>query len=129
MKLTHTILIQAFIDHAGKRALFKDDNTQATVTTETFEKQANSSLSIEPSAIESITFGDITLVKGFYVEVSDACNIRINGSMDPIKLVRASDVTKAKFFIEAEINQITIENLSTEDKLTGVYILWGDPVV
>jgi len=129
MRLRHTVRVQAALDTQMKRALFNDDATLSQVQTDTFTKQANSVLSIPAASIESLSFGDVTLVKGLYLEVDQDALVRINGSTDAIQLRKASGVAKAKLFLEADINQVTVENPVADAALTGVYVIWGDPTV
>jgi hypothetical protein len=129
MRLRHTVRVQAALDTQMKRALFNDDATLSQVQTDTFTKQANSVLSIPAASIESLSFGDVTLVKGLYLEVDQDALVRINGSTDAIQIRKASGVGKAKLFLEADINQVTVENPVADAALTGVYVIWGDPTV
>lgn len=127
MRLKHTVQVQAALDTSMRRALFKDDLTSATVQTDAWTKQANSVLSVEPGGLESLSFGDVTLVRGLYLEVDGNARVRLNGASDPIQLTKASDVSKAKLFVEAELTQITVENPSGDTVITGVWVIWGDP--
>jgi len=129
MRLKHTVQVQAALDAAMKRALFKDDVAAATVQTDSFTGQANSVLSIAPATLESLSFGDVTLVRGLYLEVDLDAKVRLNGSTDVIQLRKAADGTKAKLFIEAEITAVTVENPGAESILTGVFVVWGDPTI
>lgn len=128
MRLKHVVQVQLYQDTAGKRTLYADETTPATTDTSDYQRQANSLLSIEPDGLESLSFGDVTLVRGFYLEVDQEAKVRLNGAMDPIQLRIAVGATKAKLFLEGEITQVTVEN-PAEDTLSGVFVCWGDPTV
>jgi hypothetical protein len=128
MRLKHTVRVQAALDTAMKRSLFNDDVTLSQVQTDGFASQANSILSIAAEGSESLSFGDVTLVKGLYLEVDQEALVHLNGSADAIQLRKATGATKAKLFVEADITEVEIENPSTTAVLTGVYVAWGDPI-
>lgn len=125
MRVRHTVQVEIARDSDMKRKLFSDDAQLSKVVIDTFQRQANSGLSIDVSSVESLSFGDVTLVKGLYLETSGDCLVRINGSLDPIPMKKSNGV--AKLFVEADISAVTVENESTEDTLTGIYCVWGDP--
>ena len=128
MRLKTTVRVQAFLDTTTmKRALFNDDATLSQTQTDGFAKQANSVLAVDPLATESLSFGDVTLVKGIYLETDLEAVIRINGG-DPIQMRKAVGASKAKLFLEADINQVTVENTDDTVELTGFYACWGDPI-
>jgi hypothetical protein len=94
-----------------------------------FDNQMNSSLQIAAAGSQSLTFGDVTAVKGFYLEVNQDCLVTINGGT-PIQLRRhptATTTTKARFVIEADISSILVDNAAGVTELTGQYVAWGDP--
>jgi len=125
MRVKHTVLVEIARDADMKRKLFSDDPQLSQVVIDTFAHQANSHLSIDPSATESLNFGDVTLVKGLYLETSVDCLVRVNGAVDAIPMKKSNG--SAKLFLEADISEVTVENTSTEDTLTGIYCVWGDP--
>lgn len=128
MRLKHQVRIQVALDTGMKRSLFSDDATLSQVSTDSFAKEANSVLDIPAATTESLSFGDITLVKGLYLEVDQDAVVRLNGSTDPIQLRKATGVGKAKLFIEADLTAVTVENPVADAALTGFYVVWGDPV-
>lgn len=129
MRLKHTVRVQAALDQQMKRALFNDDATLSQTVIDTFTKQANSVLAIAASSSESLSFGDVTAVKGLYLEVDQNAKVRLNGSTDFIQLRKASGATKAKLFLECDLSQVTVENPVADAALTGVWVVWGDPTV
>ncbi len=131
IQVTHKIVLQISLDTAEKRKLFFLEDDQASeVTSVGYDQQASSNLNIATSGTESLGFGDLTDVRGIYLEVSQECNVRINGSPDNIPLKLPAGVTespKAKLFLEADINAVVVENLSASAVLIGTYCVWGDP--
>ena len=128
MRLKHTIQLQVALDTTMRRALFKDDPTLSQVVIDTYAGQSNSILSVEPLATEPITFGDVTLVRGLYLEVDGEAKVYLNGEPTAIQMKIAPEGTKAKLFVEAEVTALSIENTSDTATLTGVFCCWGDPV-
>ena len=66
-------------------------------------------------------------MKGMYLEAEAECKVRLNGSLDSIEVKPAESGKPAKFFLEADINQVEVENPSADTELKGVYVFWGDP--
>jgi hypothetical protein len=126
MRLKHTVQVQLSQDADAKRKLYSDDATSAQTDTSGFEKQANSLLAIDPAGLEDLKFGDVTLVKGIYLEVNRDAIVRLNGGTEAIQLRKAPDASVAKLFLEADLTQVTVEN-PTSEALSGVYVVWGDP--
>jgi hypothetical protein len=107
--------------------MWDPDVSLAEVVTDAFEKQTNGNFAVPVLATESLPLGDVELVKGMYFETNDDCRIRLNGSLDSLDLKVSEPGNPAKLFLEANINQVDVENLSASDILTGVYVFWGDP--
>lgn len=129
MRLKHTVQVQLSQDQDMRRKLYSDDLASVAQTdTSGFARQANSMLNIEPSGIENLTFGDVTLVRGLYLEVDKEAKVRLNGATDALQLRIADGASVAKLFLECEITQVTVEN-PAEDTLSGVYVVWGDPTI
>ena len=129
MRLKTTVQVQMTQDDAGKRKLYSDDATAAASDTTGYQRGANSLISIDPETTEAMAFGDVSLVRGMYLEVDQDALVRLNGSGDALQMRVASGVGKAKLFLETEVTEVTIENVSTDTALTGVFVCWGDPTV
>jgi hypothetical protein len=127
IRVDHTVAPQISRDTNQKLRLFFPDLASEAVSIDQFETAANSVLSLAPLAVEALGFGDITDVRGMYLEVNQNCSLKLNGAVDAIPVKLAPNASKAKVFLEADINQIQVENLSTTEVLSGVYVLWGDP--
>lgn len=127
IRVSHTVSVRTSRDTDYKKAMWYPDVTLAEVVIDGYEKQANGNFSIPVSDTEVLPFGDIDLVRGMYLEADAACKVRLNGSLDAITLAPAEAGTPAKLFLEAEINQVEVENESASTILTGVFVFWGDP--
>lgn len=127
IRVDHTVTPQISRDTAQKQKLFFPDIGEEAVSHATFEKSSNNILSLDASAVESLSFGDVDDVRGLYLEVSGDCYLRINGSTDNIPVKLPPSGTRAKVFLEADVTAVEVQNLSTTDALTGVYCVWGDP--
>lgn len=123
IRLKHILAVQASRDTAGRKKLFYQDTEVEAVTIDTFDHIQSGNLSIPPGDEESLGFGQVNQAKGLFLEVSGDCNLTLNGAATPIPLEVSGST--AKFFIEATLTSIQIENTSAEDTLTGVYALWG----
>lgn len=127
IRVSHTVAVRTSRDTEYKKAMWDPDVTLSEVILDIFEKQVNGNLSVAVSSSEQISFGDIDVVKGAYLEFDTDCLVRLNGSVDSIAVRTAESGKAAKFFLEADISQIEVENQSSSTVLTGVYVLWGDP--
>lgn len=128
IRVDHTVAPQISRDTAQKLRLFFPDLSSEAVSIDQFAGAATSVLSLAASAVETISFGDVTDVRGFYLEVNGDCYLRVNGSVDNIPITLAPNASVAKVFLEVDITEIQIQNISTTELLTGVYCLWGDPI-
>jgi hypothetical protein len=128
IRVKHTVVARTSRDTDFKLAMFNPDVDQLEIITDDFDKAANSNLAVPVSTKESLSFGDVDDVRGIMLEVSAACKLYINGSTDAIDMVLSGATSApAKFFLEASISQIEVENESADTVLTGVYVIWGDP--
>ena len=127
MRLTHTIVVQASRDTAGKRRLFWTESGTEAEQIDTLDGCASSVFSLLPSAVDTLALGEVVDVRGLLLEVSGECYLRLNGGVQNIHLRPAPDADTARCLIEAEISEIVLQNLSATDVLSGVLCVWGDP--
>ena len=131
IRVQHIVALQISRDTAGKQKLFYPETSEETLVIDGFDGEAHNTISIAASGTEAINLGDVSTVRGLYVEVDRDCNLRLNGSSDNIPLKVAPGVTaggdRAKVFLEASITEAEIENLDATNPLTGVTVVWGDP--
>lgn len=127
IRVSHTVAVRTSRDTEYKQAMWYPDVTLAEKVLDGFEKQTNGNFSIPATASEYLSFVDVEAVRGMYLEVDLECSLRLNGSLDAIELKPAESGVPAKFFLEAVITEVLIQNPSTTSPLTGVVVFWGDP--
>lgn len=125
MRIKHTVLLRLARDTEMRRLLFSDDSQLAEVVIDDYQRHAQGHIAIANAATESLSFGDVTEVKGVYLELDQDATVRLNGSLDGIVLAKPPGGTVAKLFLEATITAVEIENTSGA-ALTGLYVVWGD---
>jgi hypothetical protein len=125
MRIKHTVLLRMARDTDMRRQLFYDDSQLAEVIIDDYEHEAQGHVAIAASSTGTLSFGDITEVRGLYLELDQDATVRLNGSLDDIVLAIPPGGSVAKFFIEATITAVEIENTGTEE-LSGLYVFWGD---
>ena len=127
IRVSHTVVVRTSRDTDFKKAMWNPDVDLAEVVIDTFDAQSNGILAVPVSSSVVLSFGGVTLVKGMYLEAATECLVRLNGSVDSIAMKPAESGKPAKLFLEADINQVEVENPSADTVLDGVYVFWGDP--
>jgi hypothetical protein len=127
IRVKHVVTLQISRDTEGQRKLYWSDEVSDQVVIDSLEKSAGSMLAVEPSAIETLTFGDVADVRGLYLEVNAVCLVRLNGGVQSIPLEPAPEAAAAKLFFEGPLTGVEVQNTSTTDALIGLYVVWGDP--
>lgn len=126
MRIKHKVNPRISEDSAGKDMLFGLDDALAEVTIDTHTHQVNGHFSVAVGATEALSFGDVAVVRGAYLEVGADCSLYLNGSLDAILIKLAPGAAKAKFFIEATLTQVQLKATGAV-ALTGKACFWGDP--
>lgn len=124
IRVTHKVRPQIYADTNKKNVLFAPDDTLSEVVIDSFTKHSSNNISVAASASENLPLGDITAIKGMYLQVDADCTVKLNGGTETIQL-RAQGTTSpsAKLFIEADINQVNVTAGSAI--LNGTICLWG----
>jgi len=127
IRIKHKVRPQIAEDTAMKNLLYGPDDTLSEVTIDSYVRQTSGKISIAQNTNEDVPLGDITAVKGFFLQVNGDCQIKINGSADAIQVRKATDanVDWAKFFIEADISQVNI-TAPADSAISGTFCAWGD---
>lgn len=125
MRVRHRVVLTITKDADGKIKRFAPDDTLSEVVLDGFTKYTSGDFSVETEADELLSLGDITAVRGVYLEASADCTLEINGG-DAITLRIGKDDALAKVFMEADITSLRVGNPSETTVLTGTYALWGD---
>jgi len=123
IQVKHSVLLQISRDADGKKKLFYPDTND--VIHSGFDNQTNGSLTIAATSSESLSFGDVTDVRGILIELSGDALVRLNGGTDDIPMTLAPSATKCQFFLEGDLNAVVIENEGAT-VITGVFCVWGD---
>lgn len=129
LRIDHKILVQISTDTAqkNKRFFHEDDTSHATSIT-TLDLEVSGELSIADAATKQLDFGALTDARGFYMEVTAPCNVRLNSGVQDIPVAFAPGKTVAKVFWEGAVTSIRIENtVGDASVLTGSYTIWGEP--
>ena len=124
IRVKHNVLLQISRDTLEKKKQFFPDANEVILAA--FDSQSNGTLAIPATTSLTLDFGEVTDVRGLYIEVSADVVVRINGSLTNLPITLASDATKGQLFLESNISAVIIENESAT-AITGVYALWGDP--
>lgn len=127
IRVRHTVAVRTARDTDFNFAMWDPDVTLSEVILDGFDKQTNGVFTVAVSSSESLNLGDITAVKGMYLEVDADCLVRLNGSTDDIQMRIGATGSPAKLFIEADISAVVVENQSGTAILNGVVVFWGDP--
>jgi hypothetical protein len=108
-----------------KDALFAPDDTLSEITIDSFLRQSSSKFTIAATTNEDLPLGDVTAIKGMYLQVDADCIVKLNGGTQEIQL-RAQGTTSpsAKLCIEADINQVNVTAAAAA--LNGTICVWGD---
>lgn len=128
IRVKHKVRVHTFQDTDEKNGYYTPDDQLSEVVLDGFDKQCNSNLSIAANDSELLSFGDVTVVKGAYLEVNVEAKLKLNGSLDELQLRKGNTLaaTKAKFFFEGDITSIEVVAPTTE-AVVGEYVVWGDP--
>jgi hypothetical protein len=128
MRIKDKVNIRIAKEAEFKNILFGPDDALAERVVDSWARYASGNLSIDAGETESLSFGDVTTVKGMYLEVTGECQLVINGA-DPIQLRKSGTDAAliAKVFIEADISSVTLTAPLTV-AVTGIYCFWGDSV-
>jgi len=128
IRVKHKVRVQTYKETDETNGYYVPDDTSAEVILDSFDKQCNTNLAIAANDSELLGFGDVTLVKGIYLEVDVEATIKLIGSADALQLRKGNTLaaTKAKFFFEGDITSVEVIAPTTE-ALTGEYVVWGDP--
>lgn len=129
MRIRHKVTVHISDDASGKENLFGPfDDSVVEVVIDNYERQTSGKLKILAGATESLSFGDVDLVKGIFLKVNQDATVKLNGGVEVIQLRRAGTGAndQAKLFLEADLSSIEVTAPAGGD-VHGVYSVWGDP--
>lgn len=127
LRLVHELILKLSEDEAGKRVLFERQASDSKVTFDKWFRHNSSTFTVADTTQLSLSLGDITSpARGAYLEVDANCDIRLNGSVDPLQVRRQADETApSKIFLNANISAIEVD-ASQAVEVNGIYVVWGD---
>ena len=126
IRIKHKVRVQIAEDTDMKNLLFSRDDTLSEKIIDAYVRQTSGKFNIAASANEDLPFGDITTVKGMYIEVDQDVQVKLNGSNDAIQLRKSSSTegVTAQMFLEADISQVNVT--AGSDAVNGTFCFWGD---
>ena len=104
--------------------VYGPEEADRLVQSDIYDQHGGGSIDIDDAGNENLSMGDVTNVKGIYLEVDQECTIKINGGTDEFVLKKSNTTGKAKVFLEATITALNIANASGS-ALIGHYAIWG----
>ena len=126
VRIKHKCNVRIASDTDMKNILFGPDDTLSEVIIDTFTKHTSGNFTLLDSEDENLSLGDIDAVKGFYLYADNDVKLTINGGTAIQMRQNTGTGTRAKFFIEADITSINVENDTAGETVTGVWCAWGD---
>jgi hypothetical protein len=126
MRIKHKINVQVFDDADGKNKLFAPDDALAEVILDGFTRYTSGRFSVAPETTESLAMGDLTTIRGFWIQADNDCNLTINGG-DPIALKVGKAGGTAKAAIECTVTSLSVEAPDEGVTVTGIYLVYGEP--
>ena len=134
IRILHTVNPRIFDDTDQKDCLFAPNEDLAEVLLDNFTLMTSGKFSIPASSAESIPFGDVTVVKGYYIQLQPSststllalATIDVN-ALGPLPFEPGAAGKPAKTFHEGgPITSISIANLDVALVLEGRFAVWGD---
>ena len=109
-----------------------DDTTKVLQQIDTMQRFAAGRFSIAISASEALPTGDVDDVRGVYIRVDTEAGIDIDwnaiGTALEYRPADANTDRKTTLFQEMLVASATLTNPSATVVMTGIYVLWGDPL-
>jgi len=128
MRIKHKVRVQIARDTDMKNKQFHPDDTEAERVIDGYDGQVNGDLAIPQGTNEDLPTGDLTAIKGIYLEVDKDVKIKLNGGAEELDVATVADangVTKAEFFLEATLTAVNVAAPASED-VSGVWCMWGN---
>lgn len=133
IRIKHKVNPRIFDDVEQKDCLFAPDDDLSEVTLDGFTRMNGGKFAIGPSSSETLPFGDVTVVKGYYVELQPAdastsipvATINVN-ALGARPFVPGGTGKPAKSFHEGTVTSIEIANADLSAVLEGRFAVWGD---
>lgn len=132
IRVVHELKLHVSQDQAQKNSLFERHEDLSKVTIDSFLRHNSGNPTVLNATAKVLSLGDVGAVKGVYIEADADCDVRLNGSADPIQLRRApvggtqTVITPTvKLFLESDITAIEVTASQGSD-VNLSYVVWGD---
>ena len=140
MRIDLTALVRIFDDADRKDCLFAPSETITKKTLDGFVRMTAGKFSIDPQASETLSFGDVTAVSGYYIELQATgtdgvvagatLNVNALGTV-PFAPGASSGVTASTLHEGGTGAAITSLELTNTEAVGGInlvgrYAVWGD---
>jgi len=127
MRIKHKVNVRVAQDADMYNLLFGPDDTRSEVTIDAYARMSSGMVKVPMNTNENLPLGDVTAVKGIFLQVNQDAVIKLNGGTQEIQMRKPTTASTvyARLFLEGDINQVNIAAPVTAD-LEGVYCVWGD---
>jgi len=133
MRIISKTNVQIFDDTEKKDCLYAPDDKKSEITLDNFQRMASGRFEIAAASDETLSFGDVTVVRGFIVHLQPdsgaalpSTTLNING----LGVLPFGEPSSGKgAFVRMDggpFTSLEIANLSTTQVLRGRYAVWGD---
>lgn len=125
MQVRSKINVQVFDDSDAKNPLFAMADTTAEVRLDGFTKYTSGKFSVLSGANENLSLGDITTVRGFWIQADNDFNLTLNGgSAIAMKVGKTGGIAKGA--LECTVSSLNVAAPGAVT-VTGTYVVYGDP--
>ncbi len=128
MRIKHKVRVQIARDALMKNFQWAPDDVLSERVIDAYRNCSHNNFEVAANTNEDLPLGDITLVKGVFLEVDFDCIIKLNGGTDELQLRKAVGTPtpdSARFFAEMDITEINLAAPAGQ-AITGVITLYGD---
>ena len=127
MRIKHKINLHVYDDTDGKNKLFAPDDTLAEVVLDGFTKYTAGRFSVTGGANENLALGDITSIRGFWIQADNDFNLTINGAASPLQMRLGKTGGVAKGSLECIVTSLNVAAPTAGVTVSGIYCVYGDP--
>lgn len=130
MRIKHKVNVRIANDTDMYNLLFGPDDIRSEVTIDSYTRMSSGLIKVAMNTNENLPLGDVTAVKGIFLQVNQEAVIKLNGGTETIQMRKPSTSASvyARLFLEGDISQVNIAAPALAD-LEGIYCVWGDAAV
>lgn len=127
MRIRHKINVQVFDDADGKNKLFAPDDALAEQILDGFTRYTAGRFSVTGATDEDLAMGDLTTIRGFWIQADGDFNLTINGAAVPLAMKVGKTGGVAKGALECTVTSLNVEAPTSGVTVTGIYLVYGEP--